>query len=276
MADAPDPKVSAAYRELGAEEPPHALDQAILAASRRPRASSRPWTQRYAAPLGLAAVLVLSVTVTLRIQHEQPGIESIARQEPAAKAATAPAAPAAAPEAALKLKPELQIKQPEATRERMEARKARGEPKPFPAQAPAAPPPASADMLASRADMARNAEASGRGMSERQAEERTARDAEAATRAHQFGALQALSKRADSAPAAAASAPAPAAAPAAKLEAAQPAKASADTPEAELERIALLRRDGRHEEADKALAEFRKRYPDFKLTDAQRQRVERR
>ena len=34
MADPRDPQVSRRYRELGAEEPPHALDEAILAASR--------------------------------------------------------------------------------------------------------------------------------------------------------------------------------------------------------------------------------------------------
>ena len=65
--------VSRRYREMGAEEPPRALDDAILAAARRP---ARRWTQRWAVPLSLAAVVVLSVTVTLRIQHEQPDIES--------------------------------------------------------------------------------------------------------------------------------------------------------------------------------------------------------
>ena len=48
------------------------------------------------------------------------------------------------------------------------------------------------------------------------------------------------------------------------------------TPEQELERIADLRKQEKHDEADKALAEFRKRYPDFKLTEAMRERVERR
>jgi hypothetical protein len=50
----------------------------------------------------------------------------------------------------------------------------------------------------------------------------------------------------------------------------------ADTPERELERIAELRIQGRHDEADKALAEFRKRYPDYKIPEAMRARVERR
>src|SRR5258705_332435 len=80
MPDEQDPKVSAAYRELAAEEPPRALDEAILAAARHPlageRKAARPWTQRYAVPLGLAAVLVLSVTVTFRMQYQRPRIES--------------------------------------------------------------------------------------------------------------------------------------------------------------------------------------------------------
>ena len=46
------------------------------------------------------------------------------------------------------------------------------------------------------------------------------------------------------------------------------------TPERELERIAELRRLGRDEDADRALAEFRKRYPDYRSPDAMRAKVE--
>src|SRR5262245_61113020 len=105
MAEEQDPKVTAAYRALAAEEPPRALDEAILAASRRP---ARSWTQRYAVPLSLAAVLVLSVTVTLRIQHEAPELE-----KPDARPAQAPAAtPQMAPEGdqSLKLKAEQNLR----------------------------------------------------------------------------------------------------------------------------------------------------------------------
>jgi hypothetical protein len=41
-----------------------------------------------------------------------------------------------------------------------------------------------------------------------------------------------------------------------------------EPPEKTLERIAGMRREGRHEEADKALEEFRKRYPDYKLPES--------
>jgi len=258
MAEELDPKVSSAYRELVAEEPPRALDEAILAAARRsPISPARSWTQRYAVPLGLAAVLVLSVTVTLRMQYERPDIASPASAEK--DSAAMATAPAPAPQEPLKLKPEQQIKPP-APRARSAPQ---GEPKPFadmqreqvaaakPAAPAAAPAPAAsaAGNLASRADRmesGRGVESSVTGAGARQAEERTSRDAEAAARAPQVGPLRAL------------------------------AKASAEATEPELERIAQLRRDGRHEEADKALAEFRKRFPDYKMTEAVRERVERR
>ncbi len=52
--------------------------------------------------------------------------------------------------------------------------------------------------------------------------------------------------------------------------------AQAESPERTLERIAELRRRGRHDEADKALAEFRKRYPDFKISPEMLEKVEKR
>jgi hypothetical protein len=48
----------------------------------------------------------------------------------------------------------------------------------------------------------------------------------------------------------------------------------ADTPEASLERIAELRKQGKHEEADKALAEFRKQHPDYRMSEEMRAKVE--
>jgi hypothetical protein len=51
-------------------------------------------------------------------------------------------------------------------------------------------------------------------------------------------------------------------------------RAKVESPEAELERIAELRRQGQHEEADKALAEFRKRHPDYVIAPAMLEKVE--
>jgi len=271
-----DEKVSQKYRELGAPEPPRALDEAILAAATRSARSlhgtARSWTKRWAVPLSIAAVVVLSATVTLRIQHEQSGIEVPAPTEK--ERAAAPPVVVAEPQ--LTLKAEEQFKAP--TRERRaktagrdetrrdETRQA--EPKPFaqpmrdqvPAAAPAAPAavasaPAPSAVLSSRADAARGAASSEAGTMARQVEERIARDAEAAARAPQVGPVQAQAKRAELAAA---------------------AKTAAETPERELERIAELRRQGRHDEADKALAEFRKRHPEFRIPEPMLERVERR
>ena len=61
------------------------------------------------------------------------------------------------------------------------------------------------------------------------------------------------------------SAPRPMAAPAAR---ARMAEQAAESPERWLERIVELRKEGRHEEAEKQLAEFRNRYPDYKIPEA--------
>src|SRR5258706_1102823 len=68
-------KLNAAYRALPREEPGVALDAAILAASRRALAKSSA-SRRWAAPVSIAAVLVLAFGVTLRMQQEKPRLES--------------------------------------------------------------------------------------------------------------------------------------------------------------------------------------------------------
>ena len=51
-------------------------------------------------------------------------------------------------------------------------------------------------------------------------------------------------------------------------------KVEVEAPGPWLERIAELRKQGKHEEADKALAEFRKQYPDYRISDETRAKVE--
>jgi outer membrane biosynthesis protein TonB len=208
-----DPKVSRKYRELGAEEPPRALDDAILAAASR---QARPWTRRWAIPLSLAAVVMLSVTVTLRLQHEQPGIESPMPQVKAKEPVPATPAPVAEaqprPKVEVQQKKSVARKEPEPFANAMQDKVAAD--KPSTVAAAAAPAPAAAQMSALRRD----------------------------ARAAEFNTAGAL----------------------------------AATPERELERIAELRKQGLHDEADKALAEFRKRYPDYTIPEAMRLRVERR
>jgi hypothetical protein len=193
-----DAKLTQAYRALGSEVPPRALDDAILAAARK-----RP--SRWRVPLSIAAVLVLAVGVTLRMLPQRPEAESVALA-PQVMQTPRPAASAPAP--------------------------AREQPKPA-AGAEAAAEVAAADALVEsrmRSDMA----------------------AKPASRAL--------------------AAPAPAAAGAAaqtSVLAGRLAKAEL-SPQAWLERIAELRKQGREREADESLVEFRKRYPDYKIPEALR------
>jgi hypothetical protein len=74
------------YRELAREEPPRALDDAILAAARR-ELETRPaplvaptGRRRWTVPVAAAAVIVLSAVLTLHVQREQPDAELAAPQ----------------------------------------------------------------------------------------------------------------------------------------------------------------------------------------------------
>ena len=247
MAEERDAKISAAYRELGTEEPSRALDEAILGAARK---SVQPWTRRWAVPLSLAAVVVLSVVVTLRIQHEQPGIEQpapVRKEEQVARQVAEPAKPAAEPVARAPQQKSMTRKEAQAfpsspqDQAVAESRVAAAVPPPAPAPAAApAPRMEEAPALAKRADAA-----------------------------SEVGAV-----------AGSVAPPAPAAA-APAMRAMQRERIAGErtvalTPEKELERIEELRKQGLHEEADRALAEFRKRHPDFKIPPAMLERVERR
>src|SRR5688572_7659910 len=99
-----DDRLARSYRALPREEPPAALDAAILAAARasvRPRARNR-WT----GPVSIAAVLVLGLGVALRMQVEQPGIETSVPPPSASSAEyPAPGADTAAPQAQVKEAP---------------------------------------------------------------------------------------------------------------------------------------------------------------------------
>ena len=217
-----DEKISQRYRALGAEEPPRALDDAILAAARRGR---RP--QRWYAPLATAAVLVLAVAVTLHMRIEQPELEApVPRAQKEAPAAAQPQAPAVA-ESALKAVPQ---------RAKPRAELLAKPPEP-PGFVPAPPPAAGASGTMAGASGERDARAD-------QPRERFS---------HAPAAAESVARRPEA-----------------------QALSLAETPERELERIAGLRAQGRQEEADRALAEFRKRYPDYKIPEEVRVRVERR
>lgn len=285
MTDERDPELSRAYRDLGREEPPRALDDAILAAAHRAERThpapllspgvGRPARERWTFPLAAAAVIMLAVGVVVHLQQEQPGIDGI--QVAAEKAPPAPAsAPAPVAEA------------PKAEAPKLEAPK-REAPK------PEAPKPE--DTMIARAPAAAKA-AEAPSQPAREAAPELARSEARGAAAGPFV----------PAPPAVASAPAPAPAPVAPAPARKPmamqraeegmrdradsadsaerqalsgaaakrAQDAGETPEKWLERIAELRRAGRHEEADKALAAFRQRHPGYRIPEAMLEKVERR
>lgn len=200
-----DERVTQAYRALGDESPPAALDAAILAASRRRGG-------RWHVPVASAAALVLAVAIAVIVDRESP------KETDEARVALAPQVIAPAP----------------STGRRAEAEK------PADRAAPAA-------RQERRDDLAKL----GRSRETQSMAESAARPA--APAAEPAGAASGF-----------------AGALAGKRSAADDAT---ESPAQWLERIARLRESGRTKEADDALAEFRRRYPDYEIPKEMRERV---
>ncbi len=185
-----DASLTQAWREASKDEPPAALDDAIRAAARqavraRPRRiTGSPFGGRWRVPLSVAAVLVVSATVTLlvaerdkdgsRALHDQkPGAPTMSlrpdrTQEPSANSSQAPArqfAEPAAPPTAVRLAPrerewEQTLQESKDLSSPAAAPAAAADKRQAPAQS-AAPPaskmtvPESARVEADRLDMAR-------------------------------------------------------------------------------------------------------------------------
>jgi hypothetical protein len=236
MADERDPKVSKRYRELASEEPPRELDQSILAAARR--AHDRPHAplvtpagrHRWYYAFGAAAILVLAVAVTVQIERQRPDPEMVS-DAPVPQARTEDFSLKAPPKPVDPPKAESGFTPDPAPKRQERAEDAKRDA----ASASSAPAAAPAE---SRSD--ENARGAAASRQEQKAEEPKPE------------------ARADPAPR-------PMAAPAAR---ARMAEQAAESPERWLERIVQLRKEGRHEEAEKQLAEFRKRYPDYKVPEA--------
>jgi len=262
MTETRDPKVSRRYRELGAEEPPRELDQAILAAAHR--AADRAHAplvapagrHRWYFALGAAAILVLAVAITVQVD-KQPDPEAL---PPLAASAPSNRVDNFSSQAEKENKRQVEPSRPLAdagpppVRERRKAPPQQTAPavspppevQNTPAAAPATPAPPQAD--------SRDLSSGAAGMLGRQEQGRKSREA---------------------APAA----PTPEATtkPQAKVQESRAVASIAAplSPEQLLERIAELRKEGRHEEADKALAELRQRYPDYRISDEMLKKVER-
>lgn len=264
------------YREQtdSAAQPPAALDARILAAARaaaasRPAPRALPWWRRFAVPISVAAVLVVSATLTLMVHEERAKLEA---PPPAAAPAPVPApstqaadtaavrpqeaAPAGQPGAASPL-PRAATPQPQ-TRRQDVAREAKPAPEPRaePPAAAVAPPPAAAPAapLGEAFPATRPApQSEGRILS---APMREAPSASPSAREEEgAGGVVSPAMRAKTREALAPGS-------AAKSEAADAAQRA---PEDWLRQIRELRRAGREAEWRAELARFRARYPDYAL-----------
>lgn len=242
-----DPEVSRRYRELGRDEPPPELDARIRTEARRavvlhpaplvPPTGRRSWYF----PVAAAAVIVLAVAVTWQVEREQGDDAAMLSQ----------GTPALERWKEKRLSEEEPQKQAELQK-----------PAPFAAQSGAAVGRKGAPAAADEArDQAPAESVSGAISQSRQ------------------DALGQRENRARQERPSSGTASAPAAQRQMQRDEIQPqarAKVAEEPPEKWLERIAQLRQQRRHDEADKALAEFRKRYPDYKIPEAMLEKVEKR
>ena len=294
MTEERDPKVSRRYRELAAEEPPRELDQAILAAAHRAADHSHAplvppvGRHRWYFAFGAAAILVLAVAVTVQVERQPdpeamssstasvPGDREDRFYSQAEKENKAQAEPS---------KPLADAGPPPAR----EQRKTPAQPAARAATPPAEVQPQAAEVA--RADRLRMQNAPAAAPATPAPSQPGSQDLSPGAAAGMFSIQEQARKSRETASATApsADAPRPQAAEAARADRleAKPGPAPggvsssvlgagvALSPERMLEGIAELRKEGRHEEADKALAEFRKLYPDYRISEEMLRKVER-
>ena len=284
-------KISRRYRDLPREEPPRHLDDAILAAARR-AVHTRPaplvvpsGRQRWYFPLAAAAIIVLAVAVTVHMEREQPPEEMLSSNTvtaPAAAQESAPPPPAAEPPAPasprrFEMRDEARAQKPAPapSGEERAKREAAAPPELQKSPEPASPPAAAAPPSPAppAPDLARAVPPP---------PATTSQDASIAQQSAGavMGNVEAPKAASPPPVAAAKPAPRPEAQPSSRVKASTQASSlsafALRSPEQWLQGIADLRKQGRHEEADKELAEFRKRHPDYTIPPAMRERVERR
>jgi len=245
MADPRDDRVSSAYRGMPGEGPPPAIDAAIQAAARRAVGSRPAAARRFQVPLSIAAVLALAIAVSLQVEREKPVVVD---GTPVSSGSADYPVSQPEPEKEERTAPVQAPVTREAPREAKKEAAAPQEVKRFApdppradtsSSAPASPPaPASMPAPPSAAGVAASADA---------------------VRAAPQAAKRAKSELAREATV-------------------QEKKMSEalDTPERRLERIADLRAKGLHVEADRALGEFRRAFPDYRISDEWLRRIERR
>jgi len=235
-----DPKLSRLYREAATEGPPSAVDAAILAAARkhaaRPERRARSSWSSWVAPASAIATLVVGVSVAFLVDREQPEtgrdtkIRPISRRQQAAPPASASGT----------------AKAKTAGSAAPAAAKAEAPAAAAPAQAPALAAPATPAAQAFPAESSEKAAESKSSVPRAASEANVARDA----------AVGATGASAPRAPAAAG-----------KLAPLRQ-QAVQRSPQAWLDEIGRLEREGRDKEAAEQLAEFRKAYPAYLVPEA--------
>jgi hypothetical protein len=294
-----DEDLSRAWAQISLDEPPVALDEAIRAAARRaaqagPRPTGARALSRWRVPVSVAAVLVISATITLLVAERETHVPletQEAHEQLVAPQPMAEAEPTAEPEG---VKRETGVgSAARAPAEKRRVAPAKGGTEPAPADADGALSDApvrsdevdgglpAADARPADSPVRRDASAAGAAEAPRpmvkdslELKKESTRKSTAqpnGSRAEEGARPRALAQPgraqepASSAPAAAppstagaAAAPAPEASFSAQEEAGL-------EPEAWLERIVELRKAGKLEEAARSLERFRRRYPDYPL-----------
>jgi hypothetical protein len=256
-----DPALSRLYRDAAEDVPSPSLDATILAAARAavaPRApANRPWWQRLSLPVSVAATVLMTVMLSLTMQHNPPEVADIAapRPAPASPAEKTKAEPTEPPAAAKAMREApVPVLQPPAAPALHTEKKAR----------PAAPAPQARDTPSSPALEAQVVSPAPTPLPAAKAEK-----GEVSESAKKLERLDSEESRAsaDRAVPARGRAATEAAAPAAVVPSAGAAAPQAQRETAWLEEIRALRRQGQHEAAARRLVEFRKTYPDYPLPD---------
>jgi hypothetical protein len=250
--DERDPRVSRAYREEAHLGPGKALDARILAAAREAASQTGPrrgWWRRFAVPVSAVAVAVVATTLALLMEQEAqhlPDLRETApqsapvREEPhepsgdmdipgadGGKTGRSKAAPVQAP----------------APQSAPVAGPARSE---VPVPAPAAPPAESADRVGPEAE---------------------AREWSTESAVPAAPGMSAKPPAVMSVPAGREAGPAGKAEGSGIISPRSLGKAQAESPEAMVERIRMLQREGRDAEAQALLDELQRSYPDFPLPE---------
>lgn len=303
-----DQALSRLYREGAWPEPSRQIDQAILAASRRAARARHPFLWRFAPPFAIAATVVLTSAIVLKVYREQPAaLEYYSAQDKPAAAQRDKVAESKPKEA--EQKPQPAAPEPKApatpqgfsstmdTAEALRLERAQrdiGFKEPSPAGAVvanAAPKPlkkeSSAPVEANRerrADAPQASTFSAFGASVPPAQAQTPQPAPAPSQAARAAAGKPaqISTQVTPAPAArpeasqaapsaeAAPAPQPQASPSLSVIGLQVGASAAKaerTPQAWIDDIRKMMKEGKSEEAGEEIAKFKKRYPDYVLPE---------